>query len=79
VRQATGWLTRRPDDLSKADTVTLHEITDRCPALAITYDLVREFAKILTRLRGDLLNAWLTPVDQDRESELRAFAASAVT
>jgi transposase len=75
VRQTTGWLTRRPDDLSEADTATLREITDRCPALAITYDLVREFAKILTRLRGDLLNAWLTRVDHDGEPELRAFAA----
>jgi transposase len=75
MRQVTGWLTRRPEDLSEADTATLNKIIDRCPAVASTYDLVRDFATILTQLHGEQLPTWLARVDHDGEPELRAFAA----
>jgi transposase len=76
MRQVTGWLTRRPGDLSETDTATLNTIIARCPAVASTYDLVRDFATILTQLHGEQLPTWLARVDHDGEPELRAFAAS---
>jgi len=75
VRQVTGWLTRRPADVPDADAATLATITGRCPALAGTHDLVRDFAKMLTHLGGSHLPEWMDRVEQEAEPELRAFAA----
>lgn len=76
VRQVTGWLTRRPEDLADTDTTALQGITARCPALAATYDLVREFAKMLTQRHGEQLGNWMDRVEAEGEPELRAFTAS---
>lgn len=76
VRQVTGWLTRHPDDVTDTDTAVLQGITARCPALAITQDLIREFAKMLTQRRGEQLGAWMTRVEHEGEPELRKFVAS---
>jgi transposase len=76
VRQVTGWLTRRPEDVTESDSTVLQHLTARCPALATTHDLVREFAKMLTHRHGDRLGAWMERVDAEGQPELRAFAAS---
>lgn len=73
VRQVTGWLTRRPQDLPDPDVKTLQAITARCPALAATYDLVREFAMMLTLRQGEHLGNWMDRVEAEGEPELRAF------
>jgi transposase len=75
IRQVTEWITRRPDDVTTDDTATLTAILTRCPALAATHTLVRDFAKMVTRLTGQHLPAWLNQVDRDGEPELRTFAA----
>jgi transposase len=75
IRQVTEWITRRPGDVSTDDTATLTGILARCPALATTQNLVRDFAKMLTRLTGQHLPAWLNQVDRDGQPELRTFAA----
>ena len=76
VRQVTGWLTRRPEDVAEADALTLKQITARCPALESTQEFVRDFAKMLNQLAGQQVPEWLDRVDRDGELELRSFADS---
>jgi transposase len=73
IREVTGWLTRRPEDLTEADSRVLHRIMDRVPVLATAYDQVREFAKMLTQLRGHELPDWLARIDREGEPELKSF------
>jgi transposase len=74
IRDVTQWLTRRPDDVSPEDTAKLTAIISRCPALAGTHTLVRDFGQMITNRTGKHLPAWLNRVDHDGEPELRAFA-----
>jgi transposase len=74
IRDVTGWLTRRPEDLSRHDTTALASLLNRNSALASTYALVRGFAQMLTNLTGQHLPAWLNRVEHDGEPELRTFA-----
>jgi transposase len=63
VRQVTGWICRRPDDLADRDTEQLQAIFERCPELHAADELVRSFADMLTRLRGQRLGAWITAAE----------------
>jgi transposase len=75
VRQATGWLTRRPEDLTESQTLRLKNILARSPALQTTHDLVRGFAAILTQRHGHQLPAWMDQVEQAGPAALRSFVA----
>lgn len=74
IRDVTQWLTRRPEDISDEDTTKLTAITTRCPALARTQTLVRDFGQMIANLTGKHLPAWLNRVEHDGEPELRTFA-----
>ncbi|WP_433087494.1 hypothetical protein ACQP1P_16220 [Dactylosporangium sp. CA-052675] len=63
VRQVTSWICRRPDDLADRDTEQLQSILQRCPELRAAAALVRSFAEMLTRLRGQQLGAWITAAE----------------
>ncbi|MEV4517167.1 ISL3 family transposase [Dactylosporangium sp. NPDC049525] len=63
VRQVTGWICRRPDDLADRDSAQLQAILDRCPQLRAATDLVRSFADMLTHLRGQRLDAWIAAAE----------------
>jgi transposase len=71
VRKVTGWMTRRPDDLTDSQTLRLKSILARSPALQATYDLIRGFADILTNRHGNQLDEWL--VDATGPPALRSF------
>lgn len=63
VRQVTGWICRRPDDLADRDSARLQAILQRCPQLRAATDLVRSFADMLTHLRGQRLDAWIAAAE----------------
>lgn len=52
VRRVTGWVTRDPDALAESDTMQLKQILARSPALDVTHEHIRDFAKIMTNLQG---------------------------
>ncbi len=81
VRKVTGWLTRRPEDLTESQTLRLKNILARSPVLQSTYDLVRGFAEILTNRRGHRLDKWIDQVDTppDRRRCARSPLAYAAT
>ncbi len=73
VRQATGWLTCRPDRLTDKDTARLDEILDHSPALTALREQVRGFAEIMTERRGHKLTDWMNGVDATGAPALRSF------
>jgi transposase len=73
VRQVTGWLTRRPEDLTESQTLRLKNILARSPALQTTHDLIRGFATILTHRHGNELTTWMDQVEQAGSAALRSF------
>nr|BFE56359.1 hypothetical protein GCM10020063_008850 [Dactylosporangium thailandense] len=74
VRQVTGWICRRPDDLPDRDTEQLQAILERCPELRAAAGLVRSFADMLTRLRGQRLSAWITEAEAAALPGMTKFA-----
>jgi hypothetical protein len=58
---------RRPDRRTS--------VRNDCPQLSRLADHVTRFAVIVTNLRGDRLDAWLTAVETEDQPELRSFAA----
>ena len=76
VRDATGWLTRRPDRLDDEERVRLADLLARSPALAATQILVSDFAEMMVHRRGtDDLGTWLAAADAGGEPAVRSFAA----
>lgn len=73
VRRVTGWLTRDPDTLTEDDTMQLKQILARSPALDVTHEHVRDFAKIMTNLQGERLPDWLAQIDQNGAPALKSF------
>ena len=71
VRQATSWICRHPDHLTKADAMRLKTLLARCPELDTTASLVRSFAQMLTNRTGHELSAWIHAASQ---SGLSSFA-----
>ncbi|GAA3247471.1 ISL3 family transposase [Dactylosporangium siamense] len=74
VRQVTGWICRRPDDLADRDTVQLQAILQRCPLLRAAAELVRWFADMLTHLRGQQLTAWIAAAETAALPGITKFA-----
>ncbi|MQA24951.1 MAG: hypothetical protein GEU94_05655 [Micromonosporaceae bacterium] len=70
----TGWLTRRPDDLSEDDTLAIKQILARSPKLDATYTHVRQFAEIMTNRQGQRLGEWLETIDEEGAPALKSFA-----
>ena len=75
TRQVTGWLTRRPDNLSEDERLELKKILDRNDILATTHQQVREFAQMLTQRTGEQLSDWLHQVDTTGAPALRSLAS----
>ncbi|GAA4472133.1 hypothetical protein GCM10023094_03930 [Rhodococcus olei] len=73
VRQVTGWLTCRPDNLTDKDEIRLDAILERSPALTTLRGHVRGFAEIMTERRGHDLTDWMADVDATGAPALRSF------
>jgi hypothetical protein len=65
VRRVTGWICRRPDNLTDDDRHALTALLDQCPDLRQAHQLVREFAAMMAHRTGDTaLTGWIaTAVD----------------
>ncbi|WET81636.1 ISL3 family transposase [Amycolatopsis sp. QT-25] len=74
VREVTSWIMTHPDHLDTDDTTALTAITTRSPELDQLATYVREFATMMTKLRGYQLKPWITAVEQDRLPALASFA-----
>lgn len=74
VREVTGWIVTPPDKLTDDDRQTLQRIGDRCPQIAITTELTRQFAEMLVQLRGKDLDPWADRAEASPVRELRGFA-----
>ena len=61
VRQVTGWICRRPDNLTDDNRPALAAVLSRCPELRHAHQLVREFAAMMAHRTGDTaLTGWIT-------------------
>jgi hypothetical protein len=74
ARTVASWILTPPGKLADTDRAALAEITARCQELAITRDLVREFADMLCHQRGQHLGAWADRAESSPVSELRGFS-----
>jgi hypothetical protein len=73
IREVTSWILTDPDHLDDEKKERLAQIKDRCPHLAALAAHITAFAKILTGLNGDRLDAWITAVEADDQPELHSF------
>ena len=74
AKKVASWILTPPGDLADGDRAALAQITARCAELKATGDLVREFADILCRHRGERLEALASRAEASPVSELRGFS-----
>ncbi|HEX6518539.1 MAG TPA: ISL3 family transposase [Streptosporangiaceae bacterium] len=73
TRAVTSWIMTRPGTLDAGDQASLDAILAASPELAAVTSRVREFAEIMTELRGQDLQQWMTAADATGEPALRSF------
>jgi transposase len=74
VRDATGWLTRRPGTLTDDEQSQLNTLLERCPELQAASSHVRTFAAMLTQLTGQDLPQWITSARDAGLQGISSFA-----
>ena len=74
ARDLASWILKDPDSLDDDDKARLARARERCPHLDALAGHVTEFAKILTGLHGDRLDAWIEAVQADDQPDLHSFA-----
>jgi transposase len=79
VRHLTGWIMTDPAHLGADEHVQLKDARARCPHLDALASHVSEFAKILTGLRGERLDAWIDQVNADELPALHSFTTGLTT
>jgi transposase len=79
VRHLTGWIMTDPEHLGADEHVQLKDARARCEHLDALTSHVSEFAKILTRLRGERLDAWIEHVNAHDLPALHSFTAGLKT
>jgi Transposase len=73
VRHVASWILRHPDSLDSADQAKLAGVRARCPHLDAVAGHVTDFAKMLTGLHGERLDAWIERVEADDLPDLHSF------
>ena len=74
VREVTSWIMTHPDRLGHDETDQLRQIRERDVELGRLTIHVRRFASMMTGLRGEDLEQWITDVEQDSVAPLASFA-----
>jgi hypothetical protein len=74
-RTVASWILTPPSKLTDADRTTLGQISARCEEIAITSDLVRQFADMLCQRTRHNLGTWAGQAQTSPVRELRSFAA----
>ena len=73
ARDVASWILTHPDNLGDDQETALAQIRNRCPHLDALAGHVTGFAKILTGLKGDQLDEWITAVEADDQPDLHSF------
>ena len=73
ARDITSWMLRHPDSLDDQEQASLLRVRSGCPHLDALAGHVTEFAKILTGLHGERLDAWIAAVDASDLQDLHSF------
>ena len=73
ARDLARWITAGPDHLDDDEKAKLAQARERCPHLDSLAGHVTEFAKILTGLRGEQLDAWIAQASAGDQPDLRSF------
>jgi transposase len=73
VRHITSWILRDPASLDESEQASLDAVRGHCPHLDALAIHVTEFAKILTGLRGEQLDAWIAQASAGDQPDLRSF------
>ncbi|WP_201762187.1 MULTISPECIES: ISL3 family transposase [unclassified Nonomuraea] len=75
IREATRWITRRPDRLTPDEQARLADLRARSPRLDATAGHVAAFAQMMTTLTGttENLQAWMAAVNADDLPGLHSF------
>ncbi len=73
ARHVASWILRDPATLDEDEQARLKDVRARCPHLDALANHVTEFAKILTGLHGDRLDAWIATVEADDQPDLHSF------
>jgi HAD superfamily hydrolase (TIGR01509 family) len=73
-KKVASWILTPPGKLTAAGRTALAQITGRCPELAVTSVLVRDFAVMLCHRGGCHLEAWARQAEASPVPELRGFA-----
>ena len=73
ARDLASWILADPANLDDEQKAKLAEARERCEHLDSLAGHVTEFAKILTGLHGDRLDAWITAVEADDQPDLHSF------
>jgi len=74
ARDLASWILTDPGNLGEDEKAKLARARERCPHLDALAGHVTEFAKILTGLHGDRLDAWIAAVEADDQPDLHSFA-----
>ncbi|MEV6947633.1 hypothetical protein AB0N07_37930 [Streptomyces sp. NPDC051172] len=59
-RHPSGWINRHPDTLTEDEVQHLKAVLNACPELEQTHDLVRDFARMLSRHTGAGQPNWIS-------------------
>ena len=73
-RDLATWITSPPESLDEDAQTRLKAVLERCPELRALTGQVRDFAEILTNLRGEQLAGWLESVYVSDLPSLNTFA-----
>ncbi|WP_370138581.1 ISL3 family transposase [Streptacidiphilus sp. EB103A] len=74
AREATGWITRRPENLTQDQQTQLKQVLDRSPELTEVCAHVRSFATMLTSGTDTGLDEWIQAVRASLLPALPGFA-----
>lgn len=74
VREATRWITSRPDHLTPYEQDKVAQLKDRSPDLAAPAGHLATFAQIMAERTGrENLKGWIATVEADNIPQLRSF------
>lgn len=59
VRQATGWIIRKPTNLNLDEQSQLTQVLARCPELEAAHACVRSFATMMDEQNGEAVRGWI--------------------
>lgn len=75
ARQLVWYLLKDPQTMSLAEQEVLPKLKSSCSELALAYDLVQEFIKMVKHRKPEALEPWLTSVASSKLRDLENFAA----